>query len=76
MFNGSFEKFIYRGGSNNMLLVWEIFFNIVVGIVRGFEYMYRGCNVRIFYFDIKLNNILLDEELYLKISDFGLVRCI
>ncbi|KAK9677281.1 hypothetical protein RND81_11G133000 [Saponaria officinalis] len=44
------------------------------GIARGLDYLHRGCNARILHFDIKPHNILLDEELCPKISDFGLAR--
>jgi serine/threonine protein kinase len=49
-------------------------FQIVVGIARGLEYLHNGCNTRILHFDINPHNILLDEDLRPKISDFGLVK--
>ena len=36
--------------------------------------MHRGCSTRILHFDIKPQNILLDEDFCPKISDFGLAR--
>ncbi len=49
-------------------------FQIAVGIARGLEYLHRGCSTRILHFDIKPQNILLDEDLCPKISDVGLAR--
>ena len=74
--NGSLDKFIYnRGSSNeNLNLEWKTMYQIAVGIARGLQYLYRGCNTRILHFDIKPHNILLDQNFIPKISDFGLAK--
>jgi serine/threonine protein kinase len=74
--NGSLDKFIYDKGSpiTNCHLDSKTMFQIAVGIARGLEYLHRGCNTRILHFDIKPHNILLDEDLLPKISDFGLAK--
>ncbi|KAM3693039.1 hypothetical protein ACB098_08G133700 [Castanea mollissima] len=74
--NGSLEKFIYKENpsSSNHQLGWETLHKIAIGIARGLEYLHRGCNTRIFHFDIKPHNILLDEDFCPKISDFGLAK--
>ncbi|XP_040366868.1 LEAF RUST 10 DISEASE-RESISTANCE LOCUS RECEPTOR-LIKE PROTEIN KINASE-like 2.1 isoform X2 [Rosa chinensis] len=77
MHNGSLEKFIYK--DTNPLetiphLDFERLFQIATGIARGVEYLHRGCNTRILHFDIKPHNILLDENFFPKISDFGLSK--
>ncbi|XP_059450401.1 PR5-like receptor kinase [Corylus avellana] len=74
--NGSLDKFIYDKGSQitNCHLDSKTMFQIAVGIARGLEYLHRGCNTRILHFDIKPHNILLDEDLRPKISDFGLAK--
>ncbi|KAE9600260.1 hypothetical protein Lal_00046369 [Lupinus albus] len=75
MANGSLEKFIYKNvGETTPSLSWEILNDIAKGIARGLEYLHRGCNTRILHFDIKPHNILLDENLCPKISDFGLAK--
>ncbi|KAG2401221.1 LEAF RUST 10 DISEASE-RESISTANCE LOCUS RECEPTOR-LIKE PROTEIN KINASE-like 2.1 [Vigna angularis] len=55
-------------------LDWKILNDIAIGIARGLEYLYRGCNTRILHFDIKPHNILLDEDFCPKIADFGLAK--
>ncbi|XP_062150597.1 LEAF RUST 10 DISEASE-RESISTANCE LOCUS RECEPTOR-LIKE PROTEIN KINASE-like 2.4 isoform X2 [Alnus glutinosa] len=73
---GSLDKFIYDKGHpiTNCHLDSNTMFQIAVGIARGLEYLHRGCNTRILHFDIKPHNILLDEDLRPKISDFGLAK--
>ncbi|KAL4611834.1 hypothetical protein ACB092_08G154400 [Castanea dentata] len=73
---GSLDKFINNQGPSgtNCQLEREALFQIAVGIARGLEYLHRGCSIRILHFDIKPQNILLDEDLCPKISDFGLAR--
>ena len=75
--NGSLDKFIYE--EKNAVedvhkLDWKILNDIAIGIARGLEYLYRGCNTRILHFDIKPHNILLDEDFCPKIADFGLAK--
>ncbi|KAF5457456.1 hypothetical protein F2P56_021556 [Juglans regia] len=74
--NGSLDKFIHEKGSSitNCYLDSNTVFQIAVGIARGLEYLHRGCRTRILHFDIKPHNILLDENLCPKISDFGLAK--
>ncbi|KAG4915217.1 hypothetical protein JHK87_052774 [Glycine soja] len=76
MANGSLEKFIFE--TNNLTgdyqLNCEMLYQIAVGVGRGLEYLHRGCSTRIFHFDIKPHNILLDENFFPKISDFGLAK--
>ncbi|XP_077219384.1 uncharacterized protein LOC143853482 [Tasmannia lanceolata] len=71
--NGSLDKFIYTR-ELRPILGWEKLFQIVVGVARGLEYLHRGCSISILHFDIKPSNILLDEDLCPKISDFGLSK--
>lgn len=71
--NGSLEKFIFQKNGDNQL-TWETLYRIAVGLVKGLEYLHRGCKTRILHFDIKPHNILLDDNFCPKISDFGLAK--
>ncbi|KAJ8761311.1 hypothetical protein K2173_001367 [Erythroxylum novogranatense] len=73
---GSLDKFIYydEPTQTNPCLDWETLHQISLGIARGLQYLHQGCSTRILHFDIKPQNILLDEDLCPKISDFGLAK--
>jgi serine/threonine protein kinase len=73
--NGSLERFAFgQGSEGEKSLSWDKLFDITVGIARGHEYLHRRCSTRIVHFDIKPHNILLDQNLCPKISDFGLAK--
>ncbi|XP_078175332.1 LEAF RUST 10 DISEASE-RESISTANCE LOCUS RECEPTOR-LIKE PROTEIN KINASE-like 2.1 [Carex rostrata] len=71
--NGSLNNYIYSENPK-AVLGWEKLYEIAIGIARGLEYLHRGCNARIVHFDIKPQNILLDEDFNPKIADFGLAK--
>ncbi|KAL0825025.1 hypothetical protein Bca101_048702 [Brassica carinata] len=70
--NGSLDKFISRKSSVN--LDWATLYQIALGVARGLEYLHHGCKTRIVHFDIKPQNVLLDEDFCPIVSDFGLAK--
>ena len=71
--NGSLDKYIYSENPK-AILGWDKLYTIAIGIARGLEYLHHSCNTRIVHFDIKPQNILLDQNLHPKIADFGLAK--
>ncbi|CAL9767454.1 unnamed protein product [Musa acuminata subsp. burmannicoides] len=70
--NKSLDQAIF--GRSNLHLDWSTRSEICLGTARGLAYLHEESRVRIVHRDVKASNILLDADLYPKISDFGLAK--
>ncbi|VVA33220.1 PREDICTED: G-type lectin S-receptor [Prunus dulcis] len=70
MSNGSLAGFLFGESMPN----WYKRRQIALGIARGLLYLHEDCSSQIIHCDIKPQNILLDDSIGARISDFGLAK--
>ncbi|KAJ9697869.1 hypothetical protein PVL29_007140 [Vitis rotundifolia] len=70
MSNGSLATFLFGNSRPH----WDKRTQIILGTARGLLYLHEECSTQIIHCDIKPQNILLDDFLTARISDFGLAK--
>ncbi|XP_015885095.3 cysteine-rich receptor-like protein kinase 10 [Ziziphus jujuba] len=71
--NKSLDYFLFDNEKRSQL-DWTRRYKIITGIARGMLYMHEDSRLRIIHRDLKASNILLDDDINPKISDFGMAR--
>uniref|UniRef100_A0A0E0FRI5 Protein kinase domain-containing protein n=1 Tax=Oryza nivara TaxID=4536 RepID=A0A0E0FRI5_ORYNI len=77
--NGSLESYAFSNDDSieenySLWIYWEKLYEIAIGVARGLEFLHGSGNANIMHLKIKPRNILLDQELCPKISDFGVAN--
>ncbi|KAL2514600.1 putative LRR receptor-like serine/threonine-protein kinase [Forsythia ovata] len=71
MSNGSLEKWLY---SDDCLLDILQRINIMIDVACALEYLHYGYSTYIVHCDLKPSNVLLDEDMVVHLSDFGIAK--
>ncbi|XP_054784064.1 G-type lectin S-receptor-like serine/threonine-protein kinase At4g03230 isoform X2 [Prosopis cineraria] len=71
--NKSLDTFLFDR-TQRVILDWPMRFDIILGVARGMLYLHQDSRLRVVHRDLKTSNILLDEDMQPKISDFGLAK--
>ncbi|XP_020230292.2 G-type lectin S-receptor-like serine/threonine-protein kinase SD2-5 [Cajanus cajan] len=74
MANGSLDKWIFKKHKEEFVLDWDARYNIALGTAKGLAYLHQDCDSKIIHCDIKPENVLLDDNFLVKVSDFGLAK--
>ncbi|RDX81949.1 Calcium/calmodulin-regulated receptor-like kinase 1, partial [Mucuna pruriens] len=72
MSNGSLASHLY--GKDHEPLSWDLRLGIALDVAKGLEYLHHGASPPVVHRDIKSCNILLDQSMRAKVTDFGLSR--
>ncbi|PON41047.1 Cysteine rich receptor like kinase [Parasponia andersonii] len=71
--NRSLDYFLFDPEKQNQL-DWTRRYKIISGIARGILYLHEDSRLKIIHRDLKASNVLLDEDMSPKITDFGLAN--
>ncbi|WOL02244.1 hypothetical protein Cni_G10963 [Canna indica] len=70
--HGSLDTLLHGKSREQKPLDWATRCRIAVGAARGISYLHHDCIPHIIHRDIKSSNILLDQNMEARVSDFGL----
>ena len=69
--NGSLDRWLF---ASDKQLDWKTRYSIALDTARALAYLHEESRLGILHLDVKPQNILLDEDFKVKVSDFGMAR--
>ncbi|KAJ9170280.1 hypothetical protein P3X46_018400 [Hevea brasiliensis] len=71
---GSLEDVLRDPQKAGIIWNWAARRKIAIGAARGLAFLHHNCKPHIIHRDMKSSNVLLDENLEARVSDFGMAR--
>nr|GMC57872.1 systemin receptor SR160 [Ipomoea batatas] len=71
---GSLEDVLRDRRKHGVKLNWAARRKVAIGAARGLAFLHHNCTPHIIHRDMKSSNVLLDENLEARVSDFGMAR--
>ncbi|GMN33404.1 hypothetical protein TIFTF001_004130 [Ficus carica] len=71
---GSLDDVLHDQKKAGIKLNWSARRKIAIGAARGLAFLHHNCIPHIIHRDMKSSNVLLDENLEARVSDFGMAR--
>ncbi|KAL0389822.1 UNVERIFIED_CONTAM: G-type lectin S-receptor-like serine/threonine-protein kinase SD3-1 [Sesamum calycinum] len=70
--HGSLDKWLFNHKEEHNEQIWQHKLDIALGVARAVAYLHSECQKCMTHGNLKLENVLLDENLVPKVTDFGL----
>ncbi|KAM4119429.1 hypothetical protein ACJW30_03G058500 [Castanea mollissima] len=75
MSNGNLDKWLYLEDVKcGLTLTLTQRLNIAIDVATALDYLHHDCDPPVVHCDLKLENVLLDEDMTAHVGDFGLAR--
>ncbi|KAG9450339.1 hypothetical protein H6P81_010304 [Aristolochia fimbriata] len=72
--NGSLDQWLFNTVENQKKVRWQERLEISIGVAKAIAYLHVECCQCIAHGNLKLENVLLDDKLTAKVTNFGLKR--